>query len=122
MRYVVALFCLVFSCFLQSKESEVDLSALIANHDYLVVRFVKHGCPGCIHMNKVIDTAKKKFPLVAFEDIQYENNKSLASRYKIKAVPTIILFQKGIDLLHYKGTMTYEELKTLIKTTFIEVM
>lgn len=73
-----------------------------------IIKFYSDTCGPC----KVLDTNLKRAG-IAYESINanMEENDALVEKYNIRAVPTLIKEENGVEIARHTGIMTEEQLK-----------
>jgi thioredoxin 1 len=70
----------------------------------IVIDFMAEWCGPCKMQDPIIDEMKKKFEgRVEFKKIDIDENYELADKYKIMAVPTLIIEKDGNVFEKYVG-------------------
>jgi thioredoxin 1 len=66
-------------------------------------------------MSPILDDVKSKVgAMVTILKIDVDKNQALASRFKIKSVPTLLLFKKGEIIWKKSGIVSSSELKDIL--------
>ena len=66
-------------------------------------------------MSPILDDVKSKVgAMVTILKIDVDKNQVLASRFKIKSVPTLLLFKKGEIIWKKSGIVSSSELKDIL--------
>jgi thioredoxin 1 len=80
-----------------------------------VLKFSANFCIPCQRLKPIFDDVVKDIPDIKVVEIDVEEHPDIASNYKIRGVPTIIITDENDDVLAMKsGMMTKEQLKDLI--------
>jgi len=86
--------------------TDSNFSAEIAKYDLLVVDFWAPWCGPCRMMTPTFEEVAKKFPLkIRFTKLNTEDFGSIASRYSISGIPTMILFKNGKEHKRISGAL-----------------
>lgn len=83
----------------------------------VLVDFYADWCGPCKMVSPTIEKLSKEFKgsLITVK-INTEKRQSIAARYGIQSIPTIMLFHKGAQLMRLQGAYPYEALRAeLIK-------
>lgn len=78
--------------------------------------FYTEQCSYCMTMKPLVDAVEEVFK----EDMEVlkidtDENKTLASYFRIRSVPTFILFSSGKEIWRKSGLISKRELKEMIK-------
>jgi thioredoxin 1 len=83
-----------------------------------LVDFHAIWCGPCKAMSPILDQLKHKKGLeLRVLKLDIDKNQELAARFKIRSVPTIMLFSKGKTIWRHSGGM---DLRTLIEKTKVK--
>lgn len=86
----------------------------------IVIDFMAEWCGPCKMQDLVIDEMKKKFEgKVEFKKIDIDENVELATKYKIMAVPTLIIEKDGEIFKTYVGLTRSKVLEDIINKALI---
>ncbi len=53
--------------------------------------FVSRRCPYCLYFRRTVEKLRLKFPEIAFEFVDVEENPELAERFDVEILPTTVL-------------------------------
>ncbi len=84
-----------------------NFDSFIANNDIpVVVDFWAPWCGPCLMMAPTFEEVAKKFPLkIRFAKLNTQDFDSIASRYSISGIPTMILFKNGKEYKRISGAL-----------------
>lgn len=85
---------------------------------FSLVKFGATWCGPCKAMDPVLTKLEQEYDNVKIIKIDVDDNPELAKNYKIKAVPTVILFDNGKEIARIASAMKIDVLRNLIKETF----
>ena len=87
----------------------VDLQGMISSSDILLVDFTASWCAPCKGMKKMLKRLEKDFPELDIAVVDIDESEEIMREYDINAVPTYILFKKGVRVFRDEGTpITYK--------------
>ena len=96
-------------------ESESQLKEIIENTDRVLVDFYADWCGPCKMMMPLLedlqDIVAGKF---TFVKVNVNDLSELTSEYKIRNIPSLLLFQNGQQIASHSGSMTKIELLRFI--------
>ena len=80
-----------------------------------VIKMSAPWCIPCQQLKPIFDDVVKDIPDIKVVEIDVEEHPDIASDYKVKSIPTIIIVDEKDNVLAMKsGMMTKEQLKDLI--------
>ena len=80
-----------------------------------VIKFSMESCQPCLQLKPIFDDVVKDIPYIKVVEIDVEEHPDIASNYKVRGVPSIIVTDEKDNVLAMKsGMMTKEQLKDLI--------
>lgn len=80
-----------------------------------VIKMGASWCKPCLQLKPIFDDVVKDIPYIKVVEIDVEEHPDIASNYKVRGVPTIIVTDEKDNVLAMKtGMMTKEQLKDLI--------
>lgn len=82
-----------------------------------LIDFMAKWCSPCRMQDPIIEKLKEKFDgKIEFKKIDIDENSELADKYKIRAVPTLIIEKDGNVLQRYIGVTSLKILEGDIET------
>ncbi len=82
----------------------------------VLVDFWATWCPPCRIQNPILEElATEVSDVAAITKLDVDDHRSVASRFRVSSIPTLILFKDGEIVERYTGVQQKETLKTAIK-------
>jgi len=89
---------------------------IIQSETPTLVDFYATWCGPCQQMHPILDKLKDKMgSTVRVVKIDVDKNQEVAAKFKIRSVPTLLLFRKGEIVLRQAGGMDAKALEQKIK-------
>ena len=80
------------------------------------IDFFAEWCMPCMVMVPIIEDLKEEMEgKVKIGKLDVDSSEEIANKYNISSIPTFILFKDGKSIEQVTGTMTQEDLSTMIK-------
>uniref|UniRef100_A0A7C3UI25 Thioredoxin n=1 Tax=Geoglobus ahangari TaxID=113653 RepID=A0A7C3UI25_9EURY len=98
------------------KADETNFNKILSQYENVVVDFWAEWCMPCRMISPVIEELAKEYSgKVVFAKLNTDENQSIAARYNISAIPTLIFFKNGkpVDILI--GAFPKSEIKRWIE-------
>jgi len=94
----------------------MDFSAIISGDQPVLVDFYADWCGPCKVMAPVLKEFKQRHASrITILKIDVDRNQSVAAKYQISGIPTLILFQKGKILWRKSGALPIHVLEAELK-------
>ena len=91
----------------------------IASNLPTLVDFYATWCGPCQTMHPILDKIKsKEKDKIRILKIDVDKNPAIAEKFKIKGVPTFILFKSGEVVWRKSGIIPFQELSALLKQVY----
>ncbi|MEM2177012.1 MAG: thioredoxin [Archaeoglobaceae archaeon] len=99
-----------------AKLNQQNFDSFIKQNENAVVDFWAEWCMPCRYISPIIEELSKDYAgKVAFGKLNVDENQSIAVRYAISAIPTLIFFKKGKAVDQIVGAMPKKEIKNWIE-------
>lgn len=94
---------------------------LIDGDQPVLVDFFATWCGPCKMMQPILeDTSKQLGGKIKIVKVDVDKNQLAASKFQVRGVPTLILFQKGKILWRESGVVPAHQLKQVIENNILE--
>ena len=93
----------------------------IQNSDVLAVKFEADWCQPCKVLNTHFEKMKDEFKNIEYLSVDVDENPILTKKYDIKAVPSVILFNKGQEQKRIIGLVKISALRNTFREFLDEV-
>lgn len=91
---------------------------IIQSETPTLVDFFATWCGPCQQMSPELDKLKVKMgPAIRIVKIDVDKNQEVAAKFKVRSVPTLVLFKKGEILWRQAGGMDAKTLEQKIKNS-----
>jgi thioredoxin 1 len=85
------------------------------NNGISLVKFAATWCAPCKMLSGTIKKIQPEFPDVRFSEVDIDDNPGLAKDYKIRSVPTLILFKDGEEISKISGSLKVDALRKVLR-------
>lgn len=93
----------------------MSLSELEDDHQLILAEFSAEWCWTCQTMDNIVEQLEAEYSdRVKFVHFDIENMPNLKTRFKIKSIPTFILFSEKETIWRQAGLMTLHEMKATL--------
>ena len=94
-----------------------NFDTIIQSEKPVLVDFFATWCGPCKMLSPILREVKNSLgDTVSIIKIDVDKNQQISSKYQVRGVPTMILFQNGKQLWRQSGVLTKEEIiKTIIE-------
>lgn len=79
-----------------------------------IVDFYTSECPNCQKQAEVFEALSEAFEGIAFYKVNLDDDLTLAERYDLQFVPTLMLFNKGVAIDEHVGFLDEKGLAAFI--------
>ena len=104
--------------------ADTSFETLIQSDKPILVDFYATWCGPCQMLGPILKEVKDNFKdRVAIIKIDVDKNQAIANHYRVKGVPTMMLFQNGKQLWRQSGVLSKIEIVAIImeKSTWLEL-
>ena len=97
--------------------SSINIDRVIENSEIpIIIDFWAPWCAPCKSFSPIFSAVAKKFPLKAlFAKVDTEQEQFLSSRFKIKSIPTLVVFNNKKEIERVSGSMNEDSFLNFVK-------
>ena len=99
-------------------EREFDETINNSKKKLVVVDFFAEWCMPCVMMGPIFEDLASKMKAVKFAKVNVDDNQSLAGKFNVSSIPTLVIFKKGEEIDRINGSLPTEILEERIKGHF----
>jgi thioredoxin 1 len=91
-----------------------DIDTIIDRCEYLLIEFSAQWCAPCRVFEKVIETVAPLYPEFTFATIDIDKEKSLATEFAVRSVPSVMILRNKVVLYADAGALSVSALCELL--------
>ena len=97
------------------KVTNKDFENIISNNDITLIDFYADWCGPCKALSPIIDEIAKSETHITVGKVNVEEEKELAMQYRVRSIPTMVIFKSGKEVNRLVGFLPKEEILAKIK-------
>ena len=97
------------------KVTNKDFENIISNNDITLIDFYADWCGPCKALSPIIDEIAKSQTHITVGKVNVEEEKELATKYRVRSIPTMVIFKNGKEVNRLIGFLPKEEILAKIK-------
>ncbi len=91
--------------------SEQDFAIILSKKDFVLIDFTAVWCAPCKKLKPILEKIGTENKNINIVPIDYDQNSEIVEKYKIDAIPMLIIFQKGKKVWENQGFLSEEKIK-----------
>ena len=95
--------------------TQENFEQIIAGHDIVIVDFWAPWCGPCRGFAPVYEAASEKYPDVVFAKVNTEEQQALAGMFRIRSIPTLMVFREKIIVFTQPGALPAAALDKIVQ-------
>ncbi len=94
-----------------------NIDDIIERGEYLLIEFSAEWCAPCKAFEKVLETVAPDYPEFTFVTIDIDKEKTLATEFSIRSVPSVMILRNKLVLYADSGALSISTLRELLDQT-----
>ena len=95
--------------------TESNFDETIANNEIVIIDFWAPWCGPCLQFAPTFKETSDKVDGVAFAKINTEDEQALGAHFRIRSIPTLMIFREGIGIFSQPGSISGKDLEDLLE-------
>ena len=94
--------------------SQSNFDETISNNDIVIIDFWAPWCGPCLQFAPTFQEASEKIEGVTFAKVNTEEEQALGAHFRIRSIPTLMIFREQIGIFSQPGAVTAKDLEDLL--------
>ena len=95
--------------------TQLNFDETIANNEIVIIDFWAPWCGPCLQFAPTFKETSEKVDSVTFAKINTEDEQALGAHFKIRSIPTLMIFREGISIFSQPGSISGKDLEDLLE-------
>ena len=95
--------------------TQSNFDETIANNEIVIIDFWAPWCGPCLQFAPTFKETSEKVEGVTFAKINTEEERSLGAHFRIRSIPTLMIFRDGIGIFSQPGSLSGADLEDLLE-------
>lgn len=97
------------------KVTNKEFNEIISNENITLIDFYADWCGPCKALSPVIDEIALERMDITVGKVNVDTERDLAEKYKVRSIPTMVIFKEGKEIERMVGFLPKEEILSKIK-------
>ena len=94
--------------------TQSNFDETISSNDIVIIDFWAPWCGPCLQFAPTFKEASEKIDGVTFAKVNTEEEQGLGAHFRIRSIPTLMIFREQIGIFSQPGSMTAKDLEDLL--------
>ena len=94
--------------------TQSNFDEIIGSNDIVIIDFWAPWCGPCLQFAPTFKEASDKIDGVTFAKVNTEEEQGLGAHFRIRSIPTLMIFREQIGIFSQPGSMTAKDLEDLL--------
>ncbi len=94
--------------------SQSNFDETISNNDIVIIDFWAPWCGPCLQFAPTFKETSEKIKGVTFAKVNTEEEQALGAHFRIRSIPTLMIFREQIGIFSQPGAVTAKDLEDLL--------
>ena len=94
--------------------TQSNFDEIIGSNDIVIIDFWAPWCGPCLQFAPTFKEASDKINGVTFAKVNTEEEQGLGAHFRIRSIPTLMIFREQIGIFSQPGSMTAKDLEDLL--------
>ena len=95
--------------------TQSNFDETIANNEIVIIDFWAPWCGPCLQFAPTFKETSEKVDGVAFAKINTEDEQALGAHFRIRSIPTLMIFREGIGIVSQPGSISGKDLEDILE-------
>ena len=95
--------------------TQSNFDETISKNKIVIIDFWAPWCGPCLQFAPTFNETSEKVEGVTFAKINTEEEQALGTRFRIRSIPTLMVFREGIGIFSQPGSLSGKDLEDLLE-------
>ena len=95
--------------------TQSNFDETITNNEIVIIDFWAPWCGPCLQFAPTFKETSEKVEGVTFAKINTEQEQSLGAHFRIRSIPTLMIFRESIGIFTQSGSLSGKDLEDLLE-------
>ena len=95
--------------------TQSNFDETVTNNEIVIIDFWAPWCGPCLQFAPTFKETSEKVEGVTFAKINTEEEQALGAHFRIRSIPTLMIFREGIGIFSQPGSLSGKDLEDLLE-------